>query len=131
MTQLNLVNQLKLVSNKPYHSGGFCVKLFGRLLSKLVGVDIVLPPLLGMLMVGVLLKNIPYNFGQFGRAECTIDGRNATFVDSLHDLENPDHGSFKRSIPDSVLLQVCLIISWITAFNLSSMVGVLKINMMG
>ena len=90
-----------------------------------------LPPLLGMLMVGVLLKNIPYNFGQFGRAECTIDGRNATFVDSLHDLENPDHGSFKRSIPDSVLLQVCLIISWITAFNLSSMVGVLKINMMG
>jgi len=85
--------------------GGFCVKLFGRLLSKLVGVDIVLPPLLGMLMVGVLLKNIPYNFGQFGRAECTIDGQNATFVDSLHDLENPDHGSFKRSIPDSLLLQ--------------------------
>jgi len=85
--------------------GGFCVKLFGRLLSKLVGVDIVLPPLLGMLMVGVLLKNIPYNFGQFGRAECTIDGRNATFVDSLHDLDNPDHGSFKRSIPDSVFLQ--------------------------
>merc|ERR1719278_1718305 len=84
--------------------GGLCVKLFGRLLSKLVGVDIVLPPLLGMLMVGVLLKNIPYNFGQFGRAECTIDGQNATFVDSLHDLENPDHG-FKRSIPDSVLLQ--------------------------
>ena len=88
------------------YPGGFCVKLFGRLLSKLVGVDIVLPPLLGMLMVGILLKNIPYNFGQFGRAECTIDGRNATFVDSLHDLENPDHGSYKRSIPDSLILQV-------------------------
>ena len=93
-------------SAKTPDPGGLCVKLFGRLLSKLVGVDIVLPPLLGMLMVGVLLKNIPYNFGQFGRAECTIDGQNATFVDSLHDLENPDHG-FKRSIPDSVLLQVC------------------------
>ena len=91
-----------------YRPGGFCVKLFGRLLSKLVGVDIVLPPLLGMLMVGVLLKNIPYNFGQCGRAECTIDGRNSTFVDSLHDLENPDHGHgfSKRSIPDSLFLQV-------------------------
>ena len=106
-------------------SGGFCVKLFGRLLSKLVGVDIVLPPLLGMLMVGVLLKNIPYNFGQFGRAECTIDGRNATFVDSLHDLDNPDHGSFKRSIPDSVFLQV-----GITAHDLSSAMGGAEMNTM-
>ena len=65
----------------------------------------VLPPLLGMLVVGILLKNIPYNFGQFGRAECTLDGHNATFVDSLHDLANPDHGTFKRSIPDSILLE--------------------------
>jgi hypothetical protein len=70
-------------------------------MSRLVGVEIVLPPLLGMLMVGILLKNIPYNFGQFGRAECTLDGHNATFVDSLHDLANPDHGSYKRSIPDT------------------------------
>ena len=108
------------------HPGGFCVKLFGRLLSKLVGVDIVLPPLLGMLMVGVLLKNIPYNFGQFGRAECTIDGRNATFVDSLHDLDNPDHGSFKRSIPDSLFLQV-----GITAHYLSNVVGETKMITMG
>ena len=74
--------------------------MFGQLLSRVVGVEIVLPPLLGMLLVGILLKNIPYNFGQFGRAECTLDGRNASFVDSLHDLANPDHGSFKRSVPD-------------------------------
>ena len=79
--------------------------MLGRLLSRVVGMEIVLPPLLGMLMVGVLLKNIPYNFGQFGRAECTLDGHHAAFVDSLHDLENPDHGSFKRSIPDALLLE--------------------------
>ena len=69
--------------------------------------EVRLPPLLGMLIVGILLKNIPYNFGQFGRAECTADHRNAsllneTFIDSIHELDRPeDHGSWKkRSVPD-------------------------------
>ena len=66
------------------------VKLLGEMLSHLLGVTVSLPPLLGMLVVGILLKNIPYNFGQFGRAECTEEGLNATFVDSLHDLHNPE-----------------------------------------
>ena len=66
------------------------MKLLGDLLSQILGVTVSLPPLLGMLVVGILLKNIPYNFGQFGRAECTEDGLNASFVDSLHDLHNPE-----------------------------------------
>ena len=47
-----------------------------------------------MLVVGILLKNIPYNFGQFGRAECTEAGLNASFVDSLHDLHLPEDLEF-------------------------------------
>ena len=71
-------------------SGGYLVKLLGDLLSRASGVTVSLPPLLGMLIVGILLKNIPYNYGQFGRAECTEAGLNAPFVDSLHDLHNSD-----------------------------------------
>merc|ERR1712128_164157 len=83
--------------------GGKLVLLFSWILLKFCKVDIRLPPLLGMLIVGILLKNIPYNFGQFGRAECTIDHKNASFVDSINDLDTPEeHGSFKRSIPDDM-----------------------------
>merc|ERR1739848_542809 len=68
--------------------------------------DLRLPPLLGMLIVGILLKNIPYNFGQFGRSECNALHQNATgkFVDSINDLDRAeDHGSWKkRSISDEV-----------------------------
>merc|ERR1719206_1015314 len=77
--------------------GGYLVKLFGDLLSHVSGVTVSLPPLLGMLVVGILLKNIPYNFGQFGRAECTEAGLNASFVDSLHDLHLPEDLEFSDS----------------------------------
>merc|ERR1719422_71003 len=77
--------------------GGYLVKLFGDLLSHVSGVTVSLPPLLGMLVVGILLKNIPYNFGQFGRAECTEAGLNATFVDSLHDLHLTEDLEFSDS----------------------------------
>ena len=57
-----------------------------------------------MLLVGIVLKNVPYNFGQFGRAECTPDGHNASFVDSINELDPlEEHGSFKRSIPEYLL----------------------------
>ena len=59
----------------------------GDFLSWMFGVSISLPPLLGMLVVGILLKNIPYNYGQFGRAECTLDGHNASFIDSIQEYE--------------------------------------------
>ena len=59
-----------------------------------------------MLVVGIILKNVPYNFGQFGRAECTLDGHsaNGTFIDSINELDSiEEHGSFKRSIPEYIL----------------------------
>jgi len=65
--------------------GGLLVKLFGIFLGRLAGIDLSLPPLLGMLLVGVCLKNIPYNFGQFGRAEC-IGNRTVEFGDSINDI---------------------------------------------
>jgi len=74
--------------------GGWLVKELGVGLTKISGVTVSLPPLLGMLIVGILLKNIPYNIGQFGRAECTLDGHNASFVDSLHDLDTEEHEGF-------------------------------------
>merc|ERR1711942_90989 len=82
--------------------GGKLIMLFSWLLLRFCKIDVRLPPLLGMLVVGILLKNIPYNFGQFGRAECTADHKNATFVDSLTEFDpHEEHGSFgKRSIAD-------------------------------
>ena len=57
-----------------------------------------------MLLIGIILKNVPYNFGQFGRAECTPDGHNTSFGDSIHDYDTIDeHSSFKRSIPEYIL----------------------------
>merc|ERR1719393_627507 len=84
--------------------GGKLILLFSWLLLRYCKVDIRLPPLLGMLIVGILLKNIPYNFGQFGRSECTKDHKNAEFVDSINDLAKlEDHESFKkRSISDEI-----------------------------
>merc|ERR1719331_3268989 len=93
--------------------GGKLVLGAGWLIKKTCGVEIRLPPLLGMLIVGIILKNVPYNFGQFGRAECTIDKygvhHNATgFHDSIHELdleiisEKTEDSSFRRrrSAPD-------------------------------
>ena len=93
--------------------GGKLVLLMSWIIAKTCKVEIKLPPLLGMLIVGILLKNIPYNFGQFGRSECTADNKNITLliergltnhsiiVDSIHELDNPeDHSSWKRSVPD-------------------------------
>ena len=47
-------------------------------------IDIRLPPLLGMIVVGILLKNIPYNVGQFGRGDCIV-GNKSIFIDSIND----------------------------------------------
>ena len=40
------------------------------LITKLVGVDIKIPQLLGMMAVGIALKNVPYNQSQFNSPEC-------------------------------------------------------------
>ena len=66
--------------------GGMAVKMLGMGISCLCGVDIRLPPLLGMLIVGIVMKNVPYNIGQFGREECQ-GNRSVQFADSLNDLD--------------------------------------------
>ena len=83
--------------------GGKLILGLSWMLKKFCKVDIRLPPLLGMLIVGILLKNIPYNFGQFGRAECTIDkfgvhhNASGNFVDSIHALDSEEEKtSFRR-----------------------------------
>jgi len=92
--------------------GGKSLELLSFLIRKYCHVDIRLPPLLGMLIVGIILKNVPYNFGQFGRAECTKDHLNATllnitYLDSLTEFdEASEHNSWrKRSIPDDNLYE--------------------------
>jgi len=85
--------------------GGKVITLLSLGVKKLSGLDIQMPPLLGMLIVGIILKNVPYNFGQFGRAECTPDHMNASFVDSIHSasgvyLDDPDDEGFLVDIED-------------------------------
>ena len=68
------------------HSRGF-VALLHYYNSKLVSCQV----------VGILLKNIPYNIGQFGRLECI----NGTVLDTVNDLDDiNEHSSWKRSVPD-------------------------------
>jgi len=73
--------------------GGMFVKLTGMAAGKLCGIDIRLPPLLGMLLIGIVLKNVPYNFGQFGRAEC-----HGLFGDSINDIEDFNSTEFDEHI---------------------------------
>ena len=70
--------------------GGKLILGLSWVIKKTCNVEVRLPPLLGMLIVGIILKNVPYNFGQFGRAECTIDklghhhNASGKFVDSIN-----------------------------------------------
>ena len=85
--------------------GGKLITGFCWVLLRFCKVDIKLPPLLGMLLVGIILKNVPYNFGQFGRAECNLAHQNVSFVDSIQEFDRPeDHESFrKRSVGKYIL----------------------------
>jgi NhaP-type Na+/H+ or K+/H+ antiporter len=65
--------------------GGLGVKVLGMGISCMFGIDVRLPPLLGMLLVGIFMKNVPYNIGQFGREECQ-GNRSVAFGDSLNDF---------------------------------------------
>merc|ERR1740128_965958 len=46
-----------------------------------------------MLLIGIVLKNVPYNFGQFGRAEC-----HGLFGDSINDIEDFNSTEFDEHI---------------------------------
>jgi len=81
--------------------GGKVITLLSLACKKMCGVDIQMPPLLGMLIVGIILKNVPYNFGQFGRAECQMN----EFGDSLHAesgaaLDDPTDEGFLVDLKD-------------------------------
>ena len=81
--------------------GGKVITFLSLACKKMCGVDIQMPPLLGMLIVGIILKNVPYNFGQFGRAECQMD----EFGDSLHAesgaaLDDPTDEGFLVDLKD-------------------------------
>ena len=78
--------------------GGKSLELLSFLMRKYCNVDIHLPPLLGMLIVGIVLRNVPYNFA---RAECikdslTATALNITFLDS-------EHNSWNKSEPNEML----------------------------
>jgi len=77
--------------------GGLVVKLIGMMIGRLLGIDLSLPPLLGMLLVGICLKNVPYNFGQFGRTECLGD-RATDFGDSLNDISDFNSSEFDEHV---------------------------------
>ena len=68
-------------------AGGMVIKLLTMSVSRLTGLNICLPPLLGMLLVGIIMKNVPYNYGQFGRIEC-IGNHSVAFGDSLNDISD-------------------------------------------
>ena len=52
------------------------------LLFKKCGFDLQMPPLLVMLIVGIFIKNVSYNFRQFGSAECASAPMSGRFLSS-------------------------------------------------
>merc|ERR1719516_474542 len=77
--------------------GGKLMEVISYGIRKYCHFDIQLPPLLGMLIVGIVLKNVPYNFGQFGRAEC-IGNRSVDFGDSLNDIGDFNSTEFDERV---------------------------------
>jgi len=50
--------------------GGVLIRIFDLIIYKCCKIDLRLPALLGMLVVGILLKNVPYNMHEMEQAEC-------------------------------------------------------------
>ena len=48
------------------------IKSIVYLVQKFLHLDVRFPPVIGMLIIGVVLRNVPYNFGQFQRPECYV-----------------------------------------------------------
>jgi len=73
-----------------------------RLLLKVFKVNIGLPPMLGMLLVGILLENIPYNIGPLAGDQCNMLLANTSVDQGVHtDLHHhADHDAL--SLPFNV-----------------------------
>jgi len=65
-----------------------------RLLLKVFKVNIGLPPMLGMLLVGILLENIPYNIGPLAGDQCNMGLANTSVDQGVHTFQHhqADHG---------------------------------------
>jgi len=70
---------------------GKLVILFNRFLLKVFKVNIGLPPMLGMLLIGILLENIPYNVGTLAREECRAGFANVSDVAHNTPAEHLSH----------------------------------------
>eukprot|EP00092_Neocalanus_flemingeri_P032689 GFUD01035554.1.p1 GENE.GFUD01035554.1~~GFUD01035554.1.p1 ORF type:complete len:639 (-),score=173.32 GFUD01035554.1:104-2020(-) len=72
--------------------GGVLIRIFDLIVHKCCKIDLRLPALLGMLVVGIFLKNVPYNMYELAQPECM--DYNATSIEQ--DVQH----QWKRSIPD-------------------------------
>ena len=61
----------------------------GVLLTQIFKKEVRFPRIVGMMIVNILMKNIPYNIGQFGILEC--DDR--VIVDTINDLDDINENS--------------------------------------
>jgi NhaP-type Na+/H+ or K+/H+ antiporter len=72
--------------------GGFLVRVFDVIVHKCCKIDLRLPALLGMLVVGIMLKNILYNVYEMGQTECMDYNQ----TDGGEEIQH----QWKRSIPE-------------------------------
>ena len=75
--------------------GGVLVRVFDVIVHKCCKIDLRLPALLGMLVVGIMLKNIPYNVYEMGQPECMDYNYTAVGEEIQH--------QWKRSIPEDII----------------------------
>jgi NhaP-type Na+/H+ or K+/H+ antiporter len=81
---------------------GQIMKIGMFLAQKYAGISIRVPPFIGMIAVGILLRNVPYNFSQYQRPECYVTiNHTEVHIDSINVLVDPvaaaGHGHAKRS----------------------------------
>lgn len=75
---------------------GKLVIAINRFVMKIFKVNIGLPPMLGMLLIGILLENIPYNVGTLAREECRAGFANISAASHNH-LGHSDQFTLKHS----------------------------------
>ena len=84
---------------------GQIMKVAMFLAQKYAGISVRVPPFIGMIAVGILLRNVPYNFGEYQRPECYVTiNHTEVHIDSINILvesvaADPPHHA-KRSPRD-------------------------------
>ena len=69
---------------------GQLIKVALHVLNKIFKSNFRFPPFIAMLVIGVILRNVPYNFSQFQRSECymTINNSTEVHVNSINNILN-------------------------------------------